>query len=345
MKRIITCSDGTWNKPGDQCDGKYVQTNVQKLFEAICKSVTHDDTIMPQIKYYDEGIGSEGTPWSKMIDGATGKGIDDNIKDIYKFIIWNYEPGDELFLFGFSRGAYTARSLAGLIRNCGILKNNDMTLVEQAYQIYRDRDNPALNPNGAASQKFREENSHPEERIKFVGVWDTVGSLGIPVHAFQWIDKNKYQFHDTTLSSLVENAFHALAVDEKRGNFKPTLWTLSADVKNRVVGQVMEQVWFAGVHSNIGGGYPDQGLSDITFQWMAEKAKSCGLGFDEPYLTSLLNPNPEGVLYNSKTGIFKITPNYNRPVMETPFSNESIDPAVIERINKMPDYRPKNVKV
>lgn len=345
MKRIITCSDGTWNKPGDQFDGKYVQTNVQKLFEAICKKVTPDDgrKVVHQIKYYDEGVGAEGSAWSKMIDGATGRGIDDNIKDIYKFIIWNYEPEDELFLFGFSRGAYTARSLAGLIRNCGILKKNNMMLVEEAYQIYRNRDNPELDPKGAISKKFREDNSHPEERIKFVGVWDTVGALGVPVHAFQWIDKNKYQFHDTTLSSLVENAFQALAIDERRSNFKPTLWTLSKDVKDRVVGQRMEQVWFCGVHSNVGGGYPDQGLSDITLNWMADKARSCGLGFDEPYLASILNPNPEGTLYDSKTGIFGLLPDYIRPVCKTPFANESVDPSVDIRKTNIPDYLPSNV--
>ena len=348
MKRIITCSDGTWNKPGDQYDGKYVQTNVQKIFEAICKkeSPKGGDEVH-QIKYYDEGVGAEGSTWSRTIDGATGEGIDENIIDIYKFIIWNYEPGDELFLFGFSRGAYTARSLAGLIRNCGILKSNDLTLIEQAYEIYRNRDNAELDPNGSISTAFRKKNSYPEElvKIKFIGVWDTVGSLGIPVHFFPWIDKNKYQFHDTTLSGIVDNAFQALAVDERRSNFQPTLWTLNPDVSKRPPRQVMEQVWFSGVHSNIGGGYADTGLSDLTFAWMVEKAKLCGLGFDEPYLASLLNPNVEGELYNSKTGIFELTPDYVRPVLKTPLSNESVHPSVYYRIKAMPDYRPPNIDV
>jgi uncharacterized protein (DUF2235 family) len=344
MKRIITCSDGTWNKPGELFDGKYLQTNVQKMFEAICKKVTPEKgEEIYQIKFYDEGVGSEGSFWSRLIGGATGKGIDDNIKDIYKFIVWNYEPGDELFLFGFSRGAYTARSLAGLIRNCGILKDNDLTLIDQAYQIYRNRGNSSLDPNGERATAFRKKNSHPLQRIKFVGVWDTVGALGIPVHFFQWLDKQKYEFHDTTLSSLIENAFQALAVDEKRKNFAPALWTLSENVKERTVDQIMEQVWFPGVHSNVGGGYPQSGLSDLALDWLLEKSKQCGLGFDEDYLTRNIHPDSTDTLYDSKTGIFRLLPDFQRKVKVSPFSNESIHPSVDERMQKVNTYKPKNI--
>jgi len=344
MKRIITCSDGTWNKPGDKYEGEYVETNVQKIFEAICKRVRNErNEIIYQVKYYDEGVGAEGTAWSKMIDGATGKGIDDNIKDIYKFIVWNYEPGDELFLFGFSRGAYTARSLAGLIRNCGILKCNDLQLIDRAYDIYRDRTNEALNPDGEEAKLFREKYSHPLKPIKFIGVWDTVGALGIPVHAFQWINKNKYEFHDTTLSSLVEHAYQALAVDEHRDNFKPTLWQKSDAVKFGRVKQEMEQVWFPGVHSNIGGGYPKEGLSDVALDWMVRKAQKCGLGFDEPYLLHRIRPNCTAKMYDSKTGLFSFLPDYTRPVMKTEHANEQIDDSVWERMHEYADYRPENI--
>lgn len=344
MKRIITCSDGTWNKPGNRFDDKYVETNVQKIFEAICKKIKNDKgKEIHQVKYYDEGIGAEGTPWSKTIDGATGKGIDDNIKDIYKFIVWNYEPGDELFLFGFSRGAYTARSLAGLIRNCGILKNNDLRLIDLAYEIYRNNGEEAYKPDGTEAIRFREKYCHPLERIKFIGVWDTVGSLGIPVRAFQWINKNKYQFHDTTLSSLVENAYQALAIDERRSNFKPTLWQTSNRVKAGHVSQIMEQVWFTGVHSNIGGGYPDTGLSDLTLEWMIKNAIKCGLGFDSDYLLNEIKPNMLGKKYDSKTGIFSLLPDYLRPVLKTDHADESIDESVWERMRALPSYRPENI--
>jgi uncharacterized protein (DUF2235 family) len=350
MKRIITCSDGTWNKPGAMFDGKYVRTNVQKIFEAICKSVTpaNSDAVVKQVKYYDEGVGSEGTPWSKLIGGATGKGIDNNIKDAYKFIVWNYEPGDEIFIFGFSRGAYTARSLAGMIHNCGILKNNDLRLIDKAYDMYRNRDKEEFKPGGIEAMKFKADNCYPEERIKFVGVWDTVGALGIPIRAFQFINKAEYAFHDTTLGWVVQNAYHALAVDESRGSFKPTLWTLNPDQAKRAADQTLVQVWFSGVHSHVGGGYPDEGLSDIALQWMVAHAKKHGLGFDEAYLMANLKPNPAGTWYNSRSGLFKYLPGYVRPVLKTELSNETIDSTVYERMKLMPPtlnplYKPINV--
>ncbi|RYY30226.1 MAG: DUF2235 domain-containing protein, partial [Sphingobacteriaceae bacterium] len=215
MKRIITCSDGTWNKPNQVYKGQPVSTNVQRIFEAICNS---DDQQTQQIKYYDEGIGAEGSWLNRWIDGATGEGIDDNILSAYKFILWNYQPGDELYLFGFSRGAYTARSLAGLIRNCGILKNNDLSLIKEAYQIYRSR-NSVTDPNGDEALAFKQKHAYYQNlRIKFIGVWDTVGALGIPSRWFQWYNNKKYQFHDTTLSSITDYAYQALAIDEKRSN-------------------------------------------------------------------------------------------------------------------------------
>ncbi|MEO6522834.1 MAG: DUF2235 domain-containing protein [Mucilaginibacter sp.] len=345
MKRIVTCSDGTWNKPGVETKGQIVATNVQKLFATVCKVMSPADGSEPihQIKYYDEGVGAEGTAWSKLIDGATGAGIDDNIKDIYRFIVWNYEPGDELFLFGFSRGAYTARSLVGLIRNCGILINNDLTLINTAYDIYRDRDDPKKNPNGEISTAFRAKHSHPDTSIKFVGVWDTVGALGIPVRAFQFLNKNQYQFHDTTLSSIVENAYQALAVEEERSNFQPALWTIDP-TKPLPTGQTMKQVWFSGVHSNVGGGYPDHGLSDLTLKWMSDQARSCGLGFDEPQLASYTaTADITGELYNSNGFPFSLLAAYVRPVMKTTGANESIDPSVFERMRLVSGYEPKNI--
>src|SRR6185437_13398424 len=135
MKRIIICSDGTWNKPGNIENGLLVRTNVQKIFEVIAK---RDGDIL-QIKHYDNGVGVIGTAVTRAVNGALGVGLSDNIINAYKFIVWNYEPGDELYLFGFSRGAYTVRSLAGMIRRCGILKKQDLCLIKETYDFYRDR--------------------------------------------------------------------------------------------------------------------------------------------------------------------------------------------------------------
>lgn len=336
-KRIITCSDGTWNKPNVIEDGKTVRTNVQKIFDYI---ETRDASGKQQIKFYDEGIGAEGNAFTRMFNGATGSGIDENILDIYKFIVWNYEQGDdfadEIFLFGFSRGAYTARSLAGLIRKCGILKKNDLGLFAKAYQLYRNRD---AGPESDLAKAFRKENSFEASTIKFIGVWDTVGALGIPLHAFQWINAKKYTFYDTALSSIIENAYHAVAVDEKRSNFKPTLWTKSTNPTVRDFQQVLEQRWFAGVHSNVGGGYPDEELADITLRWMIEKAKQAGLAFDEDKIHNDVRPNVKGTLYNNRTGVFALTSAEDRTV-----SDGIVDESVYERIEAVPDYKPKNIK-
>ncbi|WP_247236412.1 DUF2235 domain-containing protein [Telluribacter sp. SYSU D00476] len=339
MKRIITCSDGTWNMPGDTYRGHVVRTNVQKIFEAICNKA-HDGT--HQLKYYDEGIGVFGNRFRKLFDGATGGGLDRNILDAYKFICWNYAQGDEIYLFGFSRGAYTARSLAGLIRTSGLVRNNDLLLIKRAYEIYRDRTNPGMHPEGDIATEFRQRHCQPDVRIKFIGVWDTVGSLGIPVKFLG--NKKKYEFHDTTLSSTIDYAYQALAVDEKRKSFQPAIWQQSNSVKQHKVAQVLEQVWFPGVHSNIGGGYPDEGLSDIALQWLVDKAKATGLDFEAEYLRKNVNPASNKELYNSFVAPFSWLGAYNRPVMQDPYTNESVHESVYERMERVDDYRPVNIK-
>jgi uncharacterized protein (DUF2235 family) len=335
MKRIIACSDGTWNRPNIKGrDGKPIKTNVQRIFDCIEKRDKGNDRI--QIKYYDEGIGAQGGMFMRMFNGATGKGIDDNIRDVYKFICWNYEPGDDIFLFGFSRGAYTARSLAGLIRKCGIIKKNDLDLIHDAYSLYRDRKN---GPNDVKTIAFRKDYSHEVSSIKFIGVWDTVGSLGLPLHSFQWYNKRRYSFYDTTLSSIIEHAYHALAVDEKRKTFEPTLWTKSDKQQPGFV-QKLEQRWFPGVHSNVGGGYEDCGLSDIALKWMFQKAEDAGLCMDPGF--KQLPDGCKGKLYNSRTGFFSLLPKKDRVIAvdnETSF----IDDSVYRRMEMVEDYRPVNV--
>ncbi|MFL5751879.1 MAG: DUF2235 domain-containing protein [Bacteroidia bacterium] len=333
MKRIVTCSDGTWNKPNSTFEGKPVRTNVQKIFDYVNKK---DATGVYQLKYYDEGVGAEGNFLSRSLSGATGRGIDENIMDAYKFIVWNYEPGDEIWLFGFSRGAYTARSLGGMIRKCGIIKKSDLNLIEKAYKLYR---NTGLRPESDEVALFRETNCY-EPFIKFIGVWDTVGALGVPLSWFQMYNKKKYQFHDTTLSSKIDNAFHALAIDEKRRTFRPTLWQKSANSGKREIPQVLEQRWFAGVHSNVGGGYPDERLGDISLKWMLDNARAKGLSFDEELIGQDVKPGTKGKIYNSRTGIFRILPPYNRKI-ET---DTKIDDSVRERIKSIADYRPVNIQ-
>ena len=255
-KRIIFCADGTW-------DSAQNDTNVYKLFRAIPINST-------QVAFYDDGVGSDGTPLEKLAGGALGDGLFQKIKDGYTKIAHVYEQGDDIFIFGFSRGAFTARSLAGMIAICGLpTANFDDTLVETAFQAYRQRD-PAQR---ATILSMLSAYNLFDAKMKMVGVWDTVGSLGIPA-LFGGIDPLIYGFLDTNLHPDVLNAYHALSIDERRQEFPPTLWTTAS---SPVPGQVIEQVWFAGVHCDVGGGYPETGLSDITLSWMLGNATALGL--------------------------------------------------------------------
>ncbi len=293
-----------------------------------------------QIKFYDEGVGAEGSEIEQIIDGGTGDGLDGKIMDAYKFIVWNFEPGDELYLFGFSRGAYTARSLAGLIRCCGIIKSYDLFLINQAFATYRNRDTNTADNQAAID--FKAKYSF-DTNIKCVGVWDTVGALGIPLGLFTRFNE-RYQFHDVQLSSTVDNAFQALAIDEHRKTFSPSVWTESPKVKDTNPNQRMEQVWFAGAHSDVGGGYVETGLSDIALNWMIEKAAGTGLAIMS---ADNLKPDYKGMLHNSKTGIFEITQpeNYYRPITLSDSSSKAkLNPSVTQRLDDATcNYAPENL--
>ena len=272
MKKIVFCADGTW-------DGKSNHTNVFKLFNALLIS-------SEQMPFYDNGVGADGNPIDQFLGGAFGTGLFQKIKDGYTRISHVYEAGDELFLFGFSRGAYTARSLAGMIATCGLpSKGFDDQLVESAFQAYRNKDQ-RKSILAALAAKY----GMSDAQITMIAVWDTVGALGIPA-IFGGVDPTIYGFLDTSLHPDVKNAYHALAIDERREEFPATLWT-----SEPAPGQTIHQVWFCGVHSDVGGGYDPSGddstttLSDITLSWMMDKAKALGLAFSPVALARYANP-------------------------------------------------------
>lgn len=353
MKKIIVCCDGTWNKPGIKDQGKQVKTNVQKIYEAINSGTPE----VPQLKYYGQGVGTGFTLGDMLLGGSTGLGIDANIMNAYKFLMWNYEPGDHIYLFGFSRGAYTVRSLAGFIRNCGIMRPSFLHLILEAYNLYRDRSS-ITHPDSDLMKSFKRTYgiNQQETFIHFIGVWDTVGALGIPLKWFDILNR-QYQFHDVTISSQIKYAYHALAVDEKRKTFTPTLWQLSPKAVEDG-SQISEQVWFPGVHSNVGGGYADSGLSDIALQWMIDKAQNTGLEFDKDILTKI-KPQSAGTLRNSSSGIFRlmrklvrtinsgvadvIDEETGKRVQIDVVRNESIHYTCMEREHQQNKYKPKNL--
>nr|MBA2793298.1 DUF2235 domain-containing protein [Thermoleophilaceae bacterium] len=260
-KRLVVCCDGTWNRPDQSKNGAPAPTNVSKLALGVARE---DPVGNPQLLFYQHGVGTRR--FERIRGGALGLGLSRNVRDCYRFLVENYEPGDELYFFGFSRGAFTARSTAGLVRNAGVLRPKHVDRVNDAYRLYRARDE-TRRPRAIEAQIFRRMYSHPESEIKFLGVWDTVGSLGIPIDGLRLPLVTKlWSFHDTTLSSRVRFAYHALAIDEHRKPFTPTLWEQQQDA----TGQTLEQVWFAGVHSDVGGGYSEPDLAEIPLLWMVE---------------------------------------------------------------------------
>ena len=311
-KNLVVCCDGTWNTP-DQHDeeGKPCPTNVVHVSRAVLPT-TPDGT--PQIVFYDQGVGTD-RGLDRLLGGGVGIGLTKNVEDAYRFLCHNYSEGDRIFLFGFSRGAYTARSTAGFIRNCGLLRKRELHRIPEAHAMYSNR---AEGPDAPSAVAFRQAYSH-ETELHFLGVWDTVGSLGIPVGPLQRVGHKRFEFHDVTLSRQVRNAFQALALGEQRKPFAPSIW--SGAPKG---GQTVEQAWFRGVHSDVGGGYPEAGLSNVAFHWMKEKAQGCGLVFDEDYCTGLTT-EPSAQPHDSMTWFYQLMGRYVRPRLTQP--TESLHPS------------------
>lgn len=304
MKRLFVCCDGTWNSAVDTKYGMPVPTNVVKFYNAVIEGNVIDaqGRACNQLRYYHRGVGAKEGWAARLLDGATGGGLGKNIVNAYHWLSSNYEQDCEIFIVGFSRGAFTARSLAGMLHCCGLEARTDWDHTRQKWLDYVNRKHARKSEAaGGASATLSSTPPNPlAPVITFLGVWDTVGALGVPTQydLLALFDK-KYQFHDTTLSPKVRNACHALALDEERSNFFPTLWT---DIP--VPGQTLDQTWFTGVHADIGGGYTESGLSDITLKWMIEKAQSCGAVLRDDML-SQISPDVRGILHDSLSPIYK----------------------------------------
>lgn len=283
-KRIIVCSDGTGNTT---IKGR--GTNVFKLYEAVdLNGHRFDPDLVPQIALYDDGVGTENVKPLKIFAGMTGYGLGRNVRQLYKELTRVYDPGDEIYAFGFSRGAFTVRTLVGLIATCGIIDPARLSrggagaldaAVKRAYRIYRRcyQTRLSLLVRGRIEghgERFRAAYGRDgETRIRFVGVWDTVDAVGLPFHLSDVLNDTFYRFKfpGYRLSPLVDRACHALALDDERHSFHPLLWDESEETGGRI-----EQVWFGGAHSNVGGGYPKQGMSLVALDWMLSQAEAAG---------------------------------------------------------------------
>ncbi|MEU6273739.1 DUF2235 domain-containing protein [Streptomyces populi] len=351
-KRLVICCDGTWNF-ADQPS----RTNVTKVALSVLPGSVDGKE---QRVYYHSGVGTHR--WERLGGGAFGVGLSRNVLDAYRFLVESYEPDDELFLFGFSRGAFTARSLAGLVRNCGVLRRDQAHRIRHAWALYRDR---IERPSGTASTLFRRAYAR-ETEIHFIGVWDTVGALGIPVPDAAWLRpavnrfNRRWAFHDTDLSRHVRGAFHALAIDEQRSSFRPTLWHQQPGAAEQ--GQELKQVWFTGVHCDVGGGYEETALSDIPLLWMVDQARRFGLRFDSDVLAEAgpettreiidfrVRPDSSGKLHTSRTGLFRLARPLYRPLGRAANGegvldgNEFLAVPAKERYDRDTHYRPPEME-
>jgi uncharacterized protein (DUF2235 family) len=328
-RRLVLLFDGTWNKPESN-------TSVERLRQLIAP---HDAAGIEQLVNYLPGVGvSRGL--THLLGGAFGYGLSDNVIEGYRWLCAVWQPGDDIYLFGFSRGAYTARSLGGMIRKCGLLRRGADDSVAKAdisgaYDFYRDM---GTKPDDPAAVAFRASHS-TEIEIHFVGVWDTVGSLGIPDTA-SWFPyaRARYQFHDTELSKIVKYAYQALALDEHRADFAPAVWTRNPytvkpgeTLTSKKLEQIdIEQRWFIGSHSEAGR-KPDP-LPDLPLAWMQRKAIAAGLACSEliaPAIDADMGM-PRNSFAEFMYGIYKVfKPPFDR--MLGTGVNEKVDASVWQR--------------
>jgi uncharacterized protein (DUF2235 family) len=334
MKRIILCADGTWNfrDQVDEKTGTRHPTNVTKVARGILPLAANGTE---QVVYYHEGVGT-AVGLDHLTGGAFGEGIETNIRELYRFLVYNYDPGDEVYFFGFSRGAFTVRTLAGFMNKFGLLNKGDDYCVPDLYDCYESGQGPDTPEWTKAFRNVR--NKRPCPPIKFIGVWDTVGALGAPGALGQIFNKNKYQYHDVQLNPNIQNAYHALAIDEHRAPFTPNLWTRPPGFAG-----TLQQAWFAGVHCNVGGGYSPDGLANEALHWMVEKAEGLGLEFDSGYLDPF-KPCFNSLLQESKTGIYLALGDYVRPIGEHLADGEVLHRSALDRKNLAAcNYHPQNL--
>ncbi|KAL1967095.1 hypothetical protein VTN77DRAFT_3619 [Rasamsonia byssochlamydoides] len=275
-KRLIVCCDGTW----DDSTSDYSQppTNVTRICRALSRNAVVEENgskkLIPQIVYYQKGVGSG--IGNKLWGGAAGVGLSARVRAAYAFLAENYNDGDKIYFFGFSRGAYTARATAGLVTDMGLLTSRGMDNFSTVYNDYYNHKLDGYDEETRRRLGFRD--PLPRFTVEIVGVWDTVG-----FHDFwftRWLFGEEFELPNTRLSKDIRYAFHALSLDEQRTAFQPTLWYLPEKSDD----QELLQVWFSGEHSDVGGGANDPRLSNIALAWMiAQCTKHNQLSFDLSY--------------------------------------------------------------
>ncbi|KAF2807085.1 uncharacterized protein BDZ99DRAFT_536163 [Mytilinidion resinicola] len=322
QKRLIVLCDGTWQDSTSDSQTA-APTNVTRFARALSKYAPNPSSpSIQQIVYYQKGVGA--SPLSRLLGGAAGIGISANVREAYGFLANNYDAGDAIYFVGFSRGAYTARAVAGLVAACGLLTKKGMDSFPELYNLYykeqetdartTEAEKKAYGEKQAQFLKTLTENGLLEPAaagaIEAVAVWDTV-AFDPTWFSMTWvarllgIEPERLEFRNAELSPKIRYGFHALALDETRNAFRPTLWQMPKVPPSANGGagdeetwrlREMTQCWFSGKHSDVGGGYSQRWLSDITLAWMVAQCESRGLlAFDREYLLDLELPLTEEV--------------------------------------------------
>ncbi len=379
MTRYAIFCDGTWNSPSLR-----ETTHVDELFKATGEEISAGPPPVRQaegqVSVYFDGIGTPGKfattvgdTLYKYLGGALGWGLNAKIKQAYAWIAERYEPGDEILIFGFSRGAYTARSLAGMIRKAGFPDRVTRAAVNRAFRLYKQRgDNNGpdkghilearrrLSPRFASSETdlaWRKDNS-ALITVSYLGVWDTVGALGVPTAIAGALDpviNFRHKFHDTELSSQIKSARHAISLDEQRKFFPPTLWTNLNDLargvgetKDNIKGdRKYQQIWFAGDHGTIGGSGEGEvrGLSAVTLAWILDGARLAGLKVTDDSAVPNVAPDPAlNCSVYSKTDVLESTNARLLEWREGPKYSFELSPTVDDRLAACTDYRPQSLR-
>jgi uncharacterized protein (DUF2235 family) len=354
QKRLAVFLDGTWNSVDSN-------TNVWRM-RALTAAKSKDGK--PQLVYYELGVNG-------VMGGIFGQGLDENIRLAYEWIIENYNAGDEIFIFGFSRGAFTARALAGLVAIEGILKAGAPIGVTELFDRYKKGNEESIwrlkemETSGDTSKLTEQEKwllrYSQLANVKVIGVWDTVGSIGLATGNIEGISRSQFDYLQTGLRIHILNGYHALAIDEHRNDFAPTLWDVRHPKNpNAVIAQPrtlssVEQRWFVGAHANVGGGYETDLLAQAPLRWMMKKAESQGLSFrSEVDLDGDALRAPIADSYKSfGYGLYALVsaPRYRTIGQEPDVRedgshinvNETIDASVFERWRANPTYRPANL--
>jgi uncharacterized protein (DUF2235 family) len=346
QKKIVLLSDGTGNSAA-----KAQKTNVWRLFQAL-------DRKKLLFAKYDDGVGTSSNKYLAILGGAFGWGLKRNVLDLYKFVCRNYKRGDEIYGFGFSRGAFTIRVVVGLIDSEGLVHAGPQEQLDHyaaaAYRRYRSKAFSSRSPIVFLLRHLRDgilrvkdwatyhrtyseiqADSRRQINIRFLGLWDTVEAYGIPIATLKrGIDLLLWpmKFRDFKCPASVKRACHALSLDDERTPFHPLLWDEAADGR-------ITQVWFAGVHSNVGGGYPEDNLSLVPLVWIMKEAQACELPLDEKSVQEFAaESSPFARLYDSRTGLAAYYPYDPRQI---PMRNPIVHGSVIMRMVYGPDqYAP-----